>query len=424
MNNSDLPSPDGTNESGVSVRTPGSLHTPEFDTVVFSLGYLDIREGARRLAAMADERAVQALHHLTPDRARTLLAALPGERTAAILASASPEYRERWSHEPSYPPNTVGHLMQPPVGLVPEQLTIGAAIEVLRRLAGHEMITYLYATDAANRLTGVVVLRDLLLHPREASLSSILIRPAFFLTPTQTVLEAMRATVSRHYPVYPVCNADAQIVGLVRGHALFEAQAVIINAQQGSLVGLRTQESLASTWKQVLIYRHPWLQFSLLAGLLPVLVVSTFQETLLRFVALAVFAPLIAHQARNCGSQTMAITLRSLNSGEWLEFKPWQIVSREALLAALNGSVIGIVGGLFLAWLGQTHGIPTGRWVGLMSMSMAVSCLFGACFGIATPLTLRLLRADPAHASSIVFSAVVTTLSQWIFLTLAGWYLG
>ena len=58
-----------------------------------------------------------------------------------------------------------------------------------------------------------------------------------------------------------------------------------------------------------------------------------------------------------------------------------------------------------------------------MVISMAVSCALGSVFGVLTPLGLRVLRADPAHASTIVFSAFVTTGSQIVFLGLAAWML-
>ena len=35
----------------------------------------------------------------------------------------------------------------------------------------------------------------------------------------------MKLVLNRHYPVYPVCDEDGMLVGLVRGQAMFEEQA-------------------------------------------------------------------------------------------------------------------------------------------------------------------------------------------------------
>lgn len=295
----------------------GPAQPSEFDTLLFDLGNVGVEEAAARLKAMPEQTASQVLLHLNPSRARELLLVLPADLCTSILASAPPGYGNLWTQPTIYPEDSIGQLMRPPVGVLPASTPLAEAIEELRRLSAQEMVTYLYAVDADGRLAGVVVLRDLFLRQIDGTLADVMITPPFYLGTDMTLLDAMRATVSRHYPVYPVCDADRRIVGLVRGHALFEKQAVMckFNAQQATMVGLRATESLTTHWHQSLRYRHPWLQFSLLAGLLPAVIVAFFQGTIARLVVLAVFAPLVAHQARNSGAQTMAITLRGLNSG-------------------------------------------------------------------------------------------------------------
>ncbi len=45
---------------------------------------------------------------------------------------------------------------------------------------------------------------------------------AAVLNPEMELEDAMRRVVNLHFPVYPVCDAERRLVGLVRGHVLFE----------------------------------------------------------------------------------------------------------------------------------------------------------------------------------------------------------
>ena len=60
----------------------------------------------------------------------------------------------------------------------------------------------------------------------------------------------MKLVLDRHYPVYPVCDEDGVLLGLVRGQAMFEEQAFEITAQAGTMVGVEKEERLATPWAQ------------------------------------------------------------------------------------------------------------------------------------------------------------------------------
>ena len=78
------------------------------------------------------------------------------------------------------------------------------------------------------------------------------------------LMDAMKLVLDRHYPVYPVVDAEKRLVGLLRGQSMFEAQAIEISLQAGSMVGLEKEERLATPVLRSLKMRHPWLQFNLL----------------------------------------------------------------------------------------------------------------------------------------------------------------
>jgi len=95
-----------------------------------------------------------------------------------------------------------------------------------------------------------------------------------------SLVEAMREVVTRHYPVYPVCEEDGTLVGQVRGQVLFEQQAFEISAQAGAMVGVESEERLATPLLRSFKFRHPWLQINLLTVFITAAVVADVPEVL------------------------------------------------------------------------------------------------------------------------------------------------
>jgi magnesium transporter len=393
--------------------------TADFDQRLFRLISLAPADAAKLVAAEPDTVAVNLLIRLNQSLAREVLLALSDERRAQLLAAAPADYREQWSRNANYPDNSVGHLMRPAVGALPENMPVTVAIEQVRHLTRRDPITYLFATDRHDRLTGVVVLRDLFLASPERTLAEIMIQPPFFLRPDMTLLEAMRATVSRHYPVYPVCDEGGHLLGLVRGQALFEKQAYLISAQPGAMEGVRAQERLSTKWRDSFRLRQPWLQLNFALSLVSVLIVGFFHDAIQQLIVLAAFLSVISAQARNSGAQTMAITLRGLSTGEWHNGRTGRVLAKEIALGTLNGALVGVLCALLIVWL--TRGTNVSHWsLGLLTLgSMAGSCGFSGLCGVLIPLGLRAIGADPALAASIIMTTIATVVSQTVFLGLA-----
>src|SRR4029077_8672212 len=164
----------------------------------------------------------------------------------------------------------------------------------------------------------------------------------FALQAAMPLADAMRTVLDRHFPVYPVTDADGRLRGLVRGQTMFEAQTVEISLQAGSLVALDKEERLSTHWWRRLKLRHPWLQVNLLTAFAAAAVVGLFQDTIDRLVILALFLPVLAGQSGNTGCQALAGTLRGMALGELKPGSERRLVSKEALLGLLNGAGVGL----------------------------------------------------------------------------------
>ncbi|MGA0848519.1 MAG: magnesium transporter, partial [Chthoniobacterales bacterium] len=295
-------------------------------------------------------------------------------------------------------------------------------IEKLRDLTKEKFITYCFVTGEDQRLLGVITMRDLLLNPPDRRLGELMLRDPFTLRPDTSLLDAMKCTLSRHYPVYPVCEADGRLVGLVRGQALAEAQAFELTAQAGAMVGVEKEERLATPLWTSFRFRHPWLQLNLLTAFIAAAVVGLFESTLNQIVLLAVFLPVLAGQSGNTGCQALAVALRAMTLGELKDGSEWRAVIKESLLGLANGALVGLTAGAGMVVYAYMMKNPV-PWElgGIVFLAMIGSCIVSGAAGALIPTILRRCGADPATASSIFLTTATDVVSMGLFLGLATW---
>lgn len=366
------------------------------------------------------EEGVYVLEALNPMVAQQVLHEMLDEHRCQILAAAPIEKSRQWMHNRQYPEDSVGWLMEPPVAVFRPSMTVHDTIEALRKLTKRAFITYGYVTDEANKLLGVLVFRDLMLGRPEALLSEVMYKDVFTLAPNMALTDAMKSTVNRHIPVYPVCDAEGRLLGLVRGQNLFEARAIEISAQAGTMVGVEKEERLSTPLMRSLKFRHPWLQINLLTAFIAAAVVGLFEHTLERIVLLAAFLPVLAGQSGNTGCQALAVTLRGMTMGDLEDGDERRLVIKEGMLGLFNGMLVGISAGLGMYVYAHMQGNPAALSLSLVVwLSMVASCVTSGLCGALIPLILRRCGADPATASSIFLTTATDVVSMGVFLSLA-----
>jgi magnesium transporter len=375
---------------------------------------------ARILAPLGGDEIAATLMRLSPGFGQDVLAALPDEARERVLAAAPPDVARQWQRNALYDEDAIGRMMEPVVGAFRPDRTVGETIDSLREMVKSSFITYVWVVEEGEGLAGIVTMRDLLFSGRDARLADVMLKDPFALHAGMSLKDAMKQVLDRHYPVYPVLDADGRLLGLVRGQAMFEAQAIEITLQAGRMVGVHEEERLATPWHQSLRMRHPWLQLNLLTAFLAAAVVGLFQDTIDRLVILALFLPVLAGQSGNTGCQALAVTLRGMTLGELKPGAARPLVRKEAWLGCLNGIGVGVAAGtgMLVTASGQRAEHP---WLLALVVFLAMigSCVASGISGAMVPLTLKRLGFDPATASSIFLTTATDVVSMGMLLGLA-----
>lgn len=384
----------------------------------------DTRSAARLLEDHADQAIADLLSAINPGFAVEILGQFQPERRERIAAATPFGAGQQWLLDHHHDEGTVGRLMERPLAVFRPETTVGQVVEALREAVKKAFVTYVFVTDGDGRMVGVVAFRELLFAAKEQSLAAVMVKQPFALRPDMHLVDAMREVVTRHYPAYPVCDAENRLVGSVRGQVLFEQQAFEISAQAGAMVGVEKEERLSTPWTRSFRFRHPWLQLNLLTAFLAAAVVGYFQEAINQIVLLAVFLPVLAGQCGNSGSQALAVTLRGMTLGELKPGQGVRLIAKEALLGWWNGLIVGLVAGSSLYLMARAQNNPDAlALAAICVVAMAGSCVLSGIAGSAIPLGLKRLGADPATASGIFLTTATDIVSMGTFLGLASWLL-
>lgn len=201
---------------------------------------LSAQDAARLVGSLDDEHAADALEHLDPERQRTLiddlgperaadiieemdsddaadlLGELPQDKQQELLAEMEPETAEELRELATYAEDTAGGLMTTEFVWIYPHRTVTATIDKLRELAPEaEFIYYLYVTDQAMQLLGVLSLRTLLLSNPDATIDSVMETDVVSVG-TDTSAEDVASTIA-HYDLLacPVVAPDGEMLGIV-----------------------------------------------------------------------------------------------------------------------------------------------------------------------------------------------------------------
>lgn len=384
--------------------------------------HLGITERVEDIRNKSPEDAADSLAKLAPDEIQFVLSRLPHDQAmevASHLAESVGADDIATKAVLSGVEESIGELMTPAPAILPATYTVAEALAFLVKSSELSEISYIFATEA-DRLVGVVGMRDLILSKPSEPLADIMITDPFAFSTDTPIQEAIGEVLYRHYPLYPVVDDTHQVVGVVHGWKLYERIASELSGQAGAQYGVDKEEQVSTSVLKSFRMRHPWLLVNLVTAFAAAFVVGTFEDTITQIVALAAFLPVLAGQSGNTGCQALAITLRGMTLGQLRDYPVRSLLRKEILLGALNGAVVGfIAGAAMFAYAIMTDSVEPLLLGVVILIAMIGSCIGSGVFGVLVPLTLKRFGADPATASSIFLTTFTDILGMGLMLFLA-----
>jgi len=366
------------------------------------------------LAALDPDLAAEIVDELDDDDAADILGELDPNTQEQILSAV--EDRSEVDRLLRYEEDTAGGLMTTHLVTVRDTATAGEALDEIRRQAEEaEEFYQVFVTDAGNHLVGTLPFKDLVVSRPERPVRDFMIDADIFVTPDVDQEEVARLMSRYNLPSVAVVDELGRLLGRVTFDDVIDVVEEETTEDLLQFGGVSPDEELGAGWGTAVRSRLPWLSVNLLTAFLAGGVVYSFQHTIQRTLALAVWMPIIAGMGGNAGTQALAVTVRRLALGLLPVRVFTRVVGKEILVGVINGLAIGLVVGIVAAMMGE------GYRLGLVVFLAMVGNLMVAGFaGAFIPILLERFGVDPAVASSIFVTTFTDVCGFMLLLGLAG----
>ncbi|MGR3714744.1 MAG: magnesium transporter [Shimia sp.] len=389
------------------------LYGEEFDGDILS----ELDDGLREeiIQVLRPDVLADALRELESDDIVDLVEDLDEPQQEAILDQLEDADRVAVEQALSFPENTAGRLMQRETVWVPEDWTVGQAIDHVRNARElPEQFYHVILVTPRMKPVGNVTLGKLMSTKRAVALREIVEEVFQTIPVTQDEEDVAYAFNQYHLISAPVVDADERLIGMI---TIDDAMAVLDEEHEEDilrLAGVSEETSLSDTIFEAARGRATWLFVNLLTAILASLVIGAFAETIDEMVALAVLMPIVASMGGNAGTQTMTVTVRALATKDLTAQNALRVARRELSVGALNGLLFGCIMALVA---GFWFGVPMLAVV--IGVAMVFTQISAALGGIVIPMALDRAGIDPALASGPFVTTITDVVGFFAFLGLA-----
>jgi len=355
---------------------------------------------------------------MSPDDRARLFDELPAKVVRQLLQQLSAQEREATALLLGYEAGTAGRAMTPEYIALKEDWTVERALNHIRRLASvSETVYYLYVTDSARRLTGILSLRILVIGQPEQTIGELMTRDVVSVQTGIDQEEVARLIQRYDFLAVPVVDTEERLVGIITVDDVLDILEEETTKDIYALGGVQSggDDYFQTNLLTVARKRVVWLSVLLVANTFTAAVIKSQEDLIQQVAVLASFIPLLIGTGGNVGAQSSTVVIRGLNTDELKLREAFQVIRREAIAGAFLGLMLGLV------VTGVAYIVPTispGIAVSVGCSLVAISILASSA-GAALPILFQSLGFDPALMSAPFITTVVDVFGVLIYLNLA-----
>ena len=387
----------------------------EEDTSHKALQHLHEDVLAEILASMDTDSLVAAGDELDTDDFADILRQLPDAIQEQVLASLDAGHRQRVESVLSYPEDTAGGLMDTELIAVEPRHSLELVLRYLRRRGQVPHTTdKLFVVNRTGKYVGILRVSKLLTTHSDASVREVMEIDFPAIAAEMQDDELARLFAREDLLSAPVVDTEQRLIGRV---TVDDVVDVIIEDAEETFMGQAGLEVDQDTFAPILKStqsRAIWLSINLFTAVLASMVISLFEDAIVKVVALAVLMPIVASMGGVAGTQTLTLVIRAMALNQISRANLGWLLNREIVVAALNGLLLALLVGIgaSLVFADALLGV-------VIFTAMVANLLIAAISGTLLPSILRALNVDPAIAGGVVLTTITDVGGFFVFLGLA-----
>ncbi len=392
-------------------------YADELDPYVFF--YLDPELRKNTLSLMPPAKVARIVSELDSDDALDMIINLDPDFQREIIRNLSYRLRIALQEGLNFPEDSAGRLMQREFVAIPQFWTVGKTIDYLRAAADDlpEDFFDVFVIDPSYHVTGEIPLNRLIRSRRSEKIETIKRESTHPVPATMDQEEVAHIFRREDISSAPVVDESGRLIGVITIDDIVDVIDEELHEDIMKLSGVEGSDLYRTFW-QTSWSRIRWLFLNLHTAFLASWIISFFDATIDKLVALAILMPIVASMGGNAGTQALTVAVRALATRELSRHNVLRMIFKETAVGVFNGAIFAIlVGAVAGFWF---HNLMLGIVIGT---ALIINLMIAGFFGSSIPVILHRLGSDPAVSSSVFLTTMTDMVGFSAFLGLATLFL-
>ena len=377
---------------------------------------LEVGEEVRNnlMESMDDSSLLAATKGLDVDDLADLLDELPDTVVKEALQGMDYQYRTRLEAVMNYDEDTAGGLMNIDTITIRPGVTLDVVLKYLRlRKVIPQNTDNIIVVDRYNHYLGTLPMTTLVCTDTEKTVSESMNKNYISIAADALAGDVVNIFEDRDLVSAPVVDKNNILLGRITIDDVVdvireESEHTVLN-----MAGLTDEEDLFAPILSSTRRRAIWLGLNLITALIASGVISLFQDTIEKVVALAVLMPIVASMGGIAGSQTLTLVIRGIALGNISSANSKSLLIKEVSVGLLNSLLWASVIGVLSSYWFNNYLIGV-----VIGVAMVANLAFAALSGVLIPIVLKKLGVDPALGGGVILTTITDVIGFFSFLTL------
>jgi len=372
------------------------------------------------LKDMGTEELVELTEGLETDDVVDILQQLPEQVIQEVLEAMTDQDRARVEAIIAFDEETAGGLTNTDTITVRPRFTLDVVLRYLRRHTELPPSTdNLIVVNRKDDYLGLLPLSKLLTTDPSITVREVMVTDTNAIPASLPDKEVAKLFELHDWVSAPVVDDQGKLLGRITIDDVVDVIREDADHSLMSLAGLDEDEDTFATVGRSIPRRAVWLGINLVTAILASTVISLFDATIDKVVALAVLMPIVASMGGVAGSQTLTVVIRGMALGHIGSSNLGWLLSREVRVGLVNGLLWAVVMAAIAAWWFNDLTIAL-----ILGAAMLINLVTAAMAGALLPVTLKALKIDPALAGGVTLTTVTDVVGFFAFLGLATFFYG
>ena len=363
------------------------------------------------LSFLPDQDKIGILNNTPIDELTDFFDELSDEELKDYLKLLSTQDRQSVLSLLKFDPESAGGIMDTDVLSLLQDFTVEKSIHVLQRLQPRrDLHQQIYVTDQENQLVGHIQLEDLVLKNPKDRLSSFLLKKELVVFADEDREEVAKKMIHYGLMTVPVVNEKNIFLGVISSDTLVDVieQEASEDVYRISAMTPIKYPYFETSFFRIFYERSYILIILLLAQSVSSMIIKSYESVLCGFLTL--FITMLTSTGGNSSSQTSALVIQGLASGDITPNNIGRFLRREILMAFMIAAVLSIFSFLRVYF-------TYGRFMDSIAVSISLFfiVLLSVIFGSGIPIVLKRFNIDPAYAAGPFLATVMDIFGLLIY---------